>query len=344
MAGLGEAKIRPHRVEPAPCGLLRAAVRCHRAPRRTKSVLRVICNRTQGPRHTDVVRSAAGVAPHRIAGRRRNGRDRLRAADLAGAGEPLRNDRAAGTLDRPRPRRPRRAIARSAFAGGLGVRVACCAGAGVGARRRGLRPGPGLPQPARGGLRFLRLAQTARLPLGHLSVGRTGAGRRLDLPHGDAAVESIREPGPYLSGRPSRESAAPAHSPPCRWQVWKKRMRNCGRKWRPSTSISTPASRGPPTYTTSPPTCRPTSHSSRLLGQWDLESTGGGRGNARPNRSLVLSASIPMAPDGSMPREIDALLGILRNDPLLQRDFPKIDLAGIRSARNPAAAVNRPRS
>ena len=68
-----------------------------------------------------------------------------------------------------------------------------------------------------------------------------------------------------------------------------------------------------------------------FLGQWEL---GNGSGNARPKRCLVLSASVPIAPNGSMPREIDALLSILRNDPLLKRDFPRIELAGIRRSKS----------
>ena len=47
MDGLNEAKIRPHRVEPGPCGLARVASHCCRAPRRAKFVLRVVCNSTQ---------------------------------------------------------------------------------------------------------------------------------------------------------------------------------------------------------------------------------------------------------------------------------------------------------
>ncbi len=48
MAALNESQIRPHRVEPGPCGLLRAAIQCRRTPRRAKSALRVLCNRSQG--------------------------------------------------------------------------------------------------------------------------------------------------------------------------------------------------------------------------------------------------------------------------------------------------------
>jgi hypothetical protein len=43
---------------------------------------------------------------------------------------------------------------------------------------------------------------------------------------------------------------------------------------------------------------------------------------------------MPIAPNGSMPQEIDALLSALRNDPLLQKDFPQIDLGGIRRSQS----------
>ena len=38
----------------------------------------------------------------------------------------------------------------------------------------------------------------------------------------------------------------------------------------------------------------------------------------------------PISPDGSTPREIDAFLESLRNHPLLQRDFPLVELADIK--------------
>ncbi len=67
-----------------------------------------------------------------------------------------------------------------------------------------------------------------------------------------------------------------------------------------------------------------------MLCDWELEFSGGGR----PKRDLVLAISIPVAEDGSMPRGIDTLLSALHTDPLLQRDFPQIDLGGIRRAES----------
>lgn len=47
-------------------------------------------------------------------------------------------------------------------------------------------------------------------------------------------------------------------------------------------------------------------------------------------RALLLRAKVPLAADGSTPREIDSLINELRNDPVLGADFGSIQLANIR--------------
>jgi hypothetical protein len=61
-------------------------------------------------------------------------------------------------------------------------------------------------------------------------------------------------------------------------------------------------------------------------------------GVTTPKKSLVLRATAPIMPDGSTPREIDALLESLRNHPLLQRDFPLVELAEIKRYQLHSAA------
>ncbi len=48
LANMQQCDIRPYRVEPAPCAILRAAEHQHRAPRKAKTVLRLFLGETQG--------------------------------------------------------------------------------------------------------------------------------------------------------------------------------------------------------------------------------------------------------------------------------------------------------
>jgi hypothetical protein len=66
-----------------------------------------------------------------------------------------------------------------------------------------------------------------------------------------------------------------------------------------------------------------------LQGQCELERAKKGEAG-RSKKSLVLKASAPITPGGSTPREIDDFVGSLRGDPLLQKDFPLVELADIR--------------
>lgn len=67
-----------------------------------------------------------------------------------------------------------------------------------------------------------------------------------------------------------------------------------------------------------------------LHAQCELD-RGGKKGEvARGKKSLVLKASAPISSSGSTPREIDDMVGSLRGAPLLQKDFPLVELADIR--------------
>jgi hypothetical protein len=64
---------------------------------------------------------------------------------------------------------------------------------------------------------------------------------------------------------------------------------------------------------------------SRFDGRSSLNSGKGGAGKPAFN----IGVTIPLAADGSTPREIDAFLNSLRSDPVLQRDFASAELTGI---------------
>ena len=54
----------------------------------------------------------------------------------------------------------------------------------------------------------------------------------------------------------------------------------------------------------------------------------GGKGKAK--KSLLLKLSAPIQKAGAMPKEIDGFLRTLRDDPLLKRDFPEIEMGDLR--------------
>jgi hypothetical protein len=67
-----------------------------------------------------------------------------------------------------------------------------------------------------------------------------------------------------------------------------------------------------------------------VVGNHELETPG--TKLSRPKHSLVLNLRAPIPETGTMPREIDAFLRSLRDDPLLKREFPEIELADLRRA------------
>ena len=63
-------------------------------------------------------------------------------------------------------------------------------------------------------------------------------------------------------------------------------------------------------------------------GQYDLEAIGE-KAVGKDKKILTLRLNAPIPRTGAMPREIDEFLQILRADPLLKRDFPKVELADL---------------
>jgi hypothetical protein len=72
-----------------------------------------------------------------------------------------------------------------------------------------------------------------------------------------------------------------------------------------------------------------------FYGVSELGSSGKGRATAKPKKSLVLHGAASIPQDGSMPHEIDRLLDTLREHPMLQHDFPVVELAGLKQMRRP---------
>jgi hypothetical protein len=77
---------------------------------------------------------------------------------------------------------------------------------------------------------------------------------------------------------------------------------------------------------------------SRLPAQASLDSfqalneldSGSSTAGIKPKKSLILRASVPVPPTGSMPQEIDGFLKALRDDQLLRRDFNLLELTDLK--------------
>jgi hypothetical protein len=72
---------------------------------------------------------------------------------------------------------------------------------------------------------------------------------------------------------------------------------------------------------------------SSMQGIQELESASKGMVVSTAKKSFILRASAPLRADGAVPQEIDGFLDTLRKLPIMQRDFPNIELADIKSAR-----------
>lgn len=66
----------------------------------------------------------------------------------------------------------------------------------------------------------------------------------------------------------------------------------------------------------------------------------GGAKAAKAKRSLQFSLAAPIAQGTAMPREINEYLDLLRSDPLLGRDFPTIEMSDLRWAKAGAGNAN----
>jgi Tfp pilus assembly protein PilN len=60
------------------------------------------------------------------------------------------------------------------------------------------------------------------------------------------------------------------------------------------------------------------------------EFTTSSKANAKPQKQLALKGAVAIPQDGLIPHEVDRLLNALRQNPLLKRDFPLIELADLK--------------
>jgi hypothetical protein len=63
-------------------------------------------------------------------------------------------------------------------------------------------------------------------------------------------------------------------------------------------------------------------------------------GASSSKKQLTISFTTPMSEDGSLPRELDGFLATLRGEPALTRNFPLVEVTGLRS--NPTRDGDRP--
>ncbi len=60
------------------------------------------------------------------------------------------------------------------------------------------------------------------------------------------------------------------------------------------------------------------------------EFAGSSKAKTKPKKQLVLKGAVAIPQDGLIPHEVDRLLNSLRENPLLKRDFPQIELADLK--------------
>lgn len=66
-------------------------------------------------------------------------------------------------------------------------------------------------------------------------------------------------------------------------------------------------------------------------GMSELEQMGKAKGSTvKPKKSFLLRATAPISKNGSTPKEVDRFMASLRGHPLLQRDFPVVELADLK--------------
>jgi hypothetical protein len=334
MGALGDCKIRPFRIEPGPAALLRAAAERHRAPRHVRIALRVFLSEAHG-----LAVMAAGDVP--VAWRNfalPGGQEQAAVLSVVrtlqnlarnyGVTEPARALMLHGRPDLYA------GFQEPSFGEEAGMRVVCC-------------PGPEL-SPA---------SMAFGLALGCLNEGspafdlsrtlKPQASFRELIPAGDLVLEAVAliAMGLLLWAQSLKIEDARrsvhlqnlrheclASEPPERLEKEKndlaQRVEAIGR-FLDTRMLWT-------SYTHDLPARLPDGVKLNTFeGFYELERTGKRRdADTKPRRSLVMRAITPVLAGGAMPREIDAFLQSLRNDPLLRRDFPLVELADIKRTQD----------
>jgi len=331
LGALEQYKVRPARTEPAACGLLRLAVQLHRAPRRSRVVLRTFVGEGQG---LAVVSAAnlpciwrsfalpAGDEPSALCSVTRSLQALLKYCGLdSGLDAIMVHGR--GPL--------REVVESEAFQAAVGTRVGWCEGPLLGnaAIAFGLALG-GLGATAEG----FDLARTVKPPpsLGDLFPWRELA-VQLALLAGMALLlflrsESLTDEYRAVQAANARRAWAQSLTP---GQLDKEKS-DLEQKVRAveaflGTRIIWSS------YTHDLPARLPANASLLSFhGLCELDVLGTKKATGLKNKkSLALRATAPIAMDGVIPGEIDDFLDTLRGHPLLKHDFPVVELADIKS-------------
>ncbi len=80
---------------------------------------------------------------------------------------------------------------------------------------------------------------------------------------------------------------------------------------------------------------------SSFAGVYELKLSGKKKGYAKPKKELVLRGASPITRAGLVPPEIDDFLDTLRGHPMLQRDFPVVELADLKQVQRRTTEIPR---
>lgn len=330
MAALSQSGIRPCRIEPAPCALVRLAEAQHRVGRRAKLLLRVFL----GPTDALAVLATRDVL---IAWRRFELKEGLEAQEILSAVRTLTSLSKHYGIETP----PEYAIIHGRsdlhaqlqgeeFASELGTRVVWKDG----------------PEPDGGAIAYGLALGCLKQNVVAFDLSKSlkpPASIREIFPWGELAVQGslVAMMGLALAWQSSelKESYATAlaenrrhkclasTAPPKLEKEKKELQQNVDviRRVLQSRIVWT-------AYTSDLPTRLPTNMTlTTLHGVAEMEYLGSKKeGTITPKKYFLIRGNAPLSSNGSTPREIDQFLQALRDHPLLKRDFPNVVLADIK--------------
>lgn len=325
---LGRLGVRPFRAEPAPCALTRLAAREHRSPRRAKIVMRVFLNATHGlavlvsndiPLAWRAFLLSAGSEKFAILSAARTLRTQHQHYGLEASLDYA--------MIHGRPDLQER-LRQEHFPTEIGTRVLWYEGPGLDevAMARGLAMGCAVSDaPGFDLSRTLKARASIReiFPWGDLAFTGILVGA-MGLVMGSHAVK-LDESYAVEKARSSRYKCASANIKELDKQAKDMATRiDAVRKFLETRMLWT-------SYTRDIQEQLP---AATILNSFDGQcelatSSKKGAANAA-KKSLMLRATVPIAQDGSTPREVDAFLTALRNSALLKKNFASVELTDLK--------------
>ena len=331
LAALESCGVRPARVEPGPCALVRAAVLRRGAPWRTKAMLRVFLHARHG-----LAVIVAGQQPLSWwsfalpPGEERGAiqcavRTLQTLAKCCGIETPLKTAIIHGRPDLDGP------LGDADFVAEIGGRVALC-------------PAPELDGPAmafglalgcvKADLRALDLSRTLKPPVSIRQI----------FPWGEMLFQgglvfcvgillAVRAMGLGDAGLAARieNQAHPCLATP-RADLERQRKELQQKVDAIQRFLETRILWSNYTHDI-PAQLPPSARINVMQGYAEMEAVGRRESVGKSKRSLLIQATAPLSSAGAVPHEVDALLDALRSLPLLKRDFPMVELADIRRYR-----------